>query len=370
MQVNKKTVLHIANYSAHYRGNFIESLLVLEKELRKKNIMTIYAFICNNGEPEKWMIDLKKEGCLIYYLSNDWKSNSSIINRIMCDYSVNIIHTHFITLHQLCWIRLIKIKTQCKLIMHIHNHSRKANSLKTCLRRIVCHSCYLIACSESVYDSICRDYPKNKKIVANNGLYFQRVESLDKAKRSEYQLKDGTIVCLIFGFDFYRKGVDLAIKAINQLVLEGLKIELLISLSRNFDIVEQNIVEILGVIPEWVHIIQAREDVGKLYNLADIFLSPSREEGLPYSVLEAGYSRCEVIMSDIKAQENVKIPYGIYHKNEDTDSLATSIKTVIMRGNQKSNNMLSVRKQLFADYSLEKWENKIENAYRENGLSV
>lgn len=39
-----KTIIHIANYAAPYKGNFIASLEILEEKLRQNNNRMIYIF--------------------------------------------------------------------------------------------------------------------------------------------------------------------------------------------------------------------------------------------------------------------------------------------------------------------------------------
>ena len=48
----------------------------------------------------------------------------------------------------------------------------------------------------------------------------------------EYGVEEGNRVFLIFGFDYYRKGVDLAVEALQKLREAGNNFTLLISLKR------------------------------------------------------------------------------------------------------------------------------------------
>lgn len=223
----------------------------------------------------------------------------------------------------------------------------------------------MIACSESVYQSIERDYPDNIKYSVDNGVNFDRLDNFSQLTRKEFSIPDEDAVFLIFGFDFYRKGVDLAVQAVNQLRKEGKKYSLLISLSTNFEMVEKSIIDIIGELPDWVHIIKARNDVASLYNFAELFLSPSREEGLPYSVVEASYCRCSVVMSDISAQVNLKIPYGKWCVAESVENLANAIEMSVAEHGLKLENMDSVQSQMKTNYSLDNWAGKIQTIYRE-----
>ena len=48
-----------------------------------------------------------------------------------------------------------------------------------------------------------------------------------------------------------------------------------------------------------VHVLEPTDDVRTLYSAADVFMSPSRAEGTPYSVMEALSSGTAVVASDI-----------------------------------------------------------------------
>lgn len=357
--------MHIANYQASYKGNFVESLEALSRELEKDNIESVYMFPQNGirGVASEWVEDLRNNKRKVIGFTDNIFSDTKQIKQIIKENHIGIIHTHFISMRQYLPVFFATMFTNIQLVMHFHNHSKQARGFKNCLRQTLYQKCSMIGCSQSVYDNLCRDYPKNKKYVVNNGIRFERLESEIVVGRDEYELSENTIVCLIFGFDFYRKGVDIALKALEKLNENRMKYELLISLSKNFAYVEQEVENILGTIPEWVHIIQARPDVSALYNMCDVFLSPSREEGLPYSVLEAGYCECGIVTSDIPAQSKLEIPYCVLHKDGDFFSLVKGIGEVLGKNIEKKQNIDNVRNHMKHCYSLDNWVKEIVKIY-------
>jgi glycosyltransferase involved in cell wall biosynthesis len=128
--------------------------------------------------------------------------------------------------------------------------------------------------------------------------------------------------------------------------------------------VEKNIVDILGEMPEWIKVIPARNDVATLYNFVDVFLSPSREEGLPYSVVEAGYSSCSVVMSDISAQVHLKIPYGYWFESENVEAFADEILKAHKEHAQKLENWDKVKESMKENYALDTWSQQVEKLYK------
>lgn len=362
------TVLHIMNYAASYRGNFMDSLTNLEEKLKKENRKNIYLFTqdARAEGPMQWITEMKKNGQVVEFLSGNLMQDAKLIRQLVKEHGVILLHTHFITMQQYLAVYLAVCGSRLSVIMHMHNHSKPAqNTLKNWLRQFLYSRCIMVACSQSVYHSLERDYPKNEKYSIDNGVNFKRLDTYTKLDNCDFNLADNEKAFLIFGFDFFRKGVDLAVKALAKLRKEGYTYSLLISLSTNFEQVEKNIVDILGTMPEWIKIIPARNDVATLYNYADLFLSPSREEGLPYSVIEAGYSSCSVVLSDISAQKYLKVPYGYWFESENVDAFAEQIVKAEKEHAEKIEHLDEARKEICSHYVLEVWSEKILELYHQ-----
>lgn len=361
------TVLHIMNYAACYRGNFIDSLESLDKKLQSDGLKNIYLFTgeAKKEGPMSWIKEMQHQGEEVYFLTERRNMDAKLIRRLIKEKNVKAVHTHFITFRQYLAVYQATFASRLPILMHVHNHSKAAaNPVKKVLRRMLYGKCIMIACSKSVYQSLERDYPKNEKYSIDNGVNFSRLDTYEILSREEFELENSDGVFLIFGFDFYRKGVDLAVKALKRLREQGYDYSLIVSLSTNFQQVENNIADILGEMPAWVKVIKARNDVAALYNIADVFLSPSREEGLPYSVVEAGYCSCSVVMSDISAQVHLKIPYGHWFKSEDVEDFSNKILKARAEHSQKLKNLDKVKESMRANYALDAWSSQLEMLYK------
>lgn len=362
------TVLHIMNYAASYRGNFMDSLSNLDKKIQSGGLKNIYLFTAkakNKGAMD-WIEKMQQQGEEVCFLEGNILKDALQIRSIIKKKRVKIVHTHFLSTKQFVAIYFGNMGKLVPVIVHMHNHSKKAcTKMKKFLRGILYHKCIMIACSRSVYESLERDYPKCEKYAINNGIHFSRLDVYEELQPKDLGIGENEKICLIFGFDFYRKGVDLAIKALRKLQNEGKSFQLLISLSSNFEYVEEQIKTVLGEIPSWIKIIPARNDVAALYNLADVFLSPSREEGLPYSVLEAGYSTCGVVMSNISSQANLNIPYGQWFESENVEDLAEKIVKAYENHGEKMDNWDSVKADMRSFYPLDRWSEEIKALYKQ-----
>ncbi len=361
-----KNVLQILNYAANYRGNFIDSLDELSNELGKKGVKNIYLFTKDAKEKESitWINELKENGAIVFFLNDDPKSDKRLIRQIIKDYSVDIIHTHFITMQHFLMISGAVGRKNIRMIMHFHNHAQKfSNPLKSMLRSFIYRKTEMIGVSESVSEGLTDIYKKNKVYCVCNAINFNRLDDFSEIRFEDTEWSE-SVKCLVFGFDYFRKGVDLAVKAVDNLRRKGSKIILCISLSTNREMVENEIKKEFGSIPSWIRIMKARNDVASYYRMADVFLSPSREEGFCYSVVEAAYCGAKIVASKIPAQDKLKVPESFWFTSEDVDDFASKIEAAINHTDGLSKE--DKREYLKKEYDLRKWAEQIVNIYEGN----
>jgi glycosyltransferase involved in cell wall biosynthesis len=128
----------------------------------------------------------------------------------------------------------------------------------------------------------------------------------------------------------HQKGLDLAMRALGELkefhwewriVGDGPHLHILQSLAKELGI--ENRVHFLG----W----QSREQLIDSYKEANVFLFPSRHEGMPNAMLEAMASGLPVIASCIAGSEELVLDgkTGYLFPSEDIESLRTALKKIL-----------------------------------------
>lgn len=343
-------VLQIANYNAPYAGNFILSLQNLETHIDGD---TVYLFPCQAND-KAFVSQLHS----VYYYSGNVILDLFLICKIIRTHKIDIIHSHFPSSKNNLLLLLCNLLIFRRLIFVRHAHSEHQNALgyRLLIRKILRNYVNIhIACNYPIYTQLVEDGINKKKVITvTNAIDFLR---LDQYK--DFDKKDDTnIQILMFGSDWYRKGGDIAIKAISEM---NNNITLNIVLSHGLDKVKKNILKDFGEIPFFVRFLPPISDIATYYHFADIFISPSRSEGLPYAIIESMYCRTMVIASDILPQQKI-LPNYLMFKTENHISLKESIDYVL-KIDDKSEILNSLHNKSVLEYSIDSWSNKVMQVY-------
>lgn len=341
----------------------MDSLKELDMQLHRKGGYCVYFFWISKSSGEKidWISKMIDENIPVYFIEDSRVRVIKKIRKIIFEHQIETIHTHFLTANQFSIIKLSNFGIKKDVVVHFHNHAAPSkNFVKRYIRKKLYKGYKMIGVSASVTEGLRQIYPYNKCYEVDNAIDFERLNNyceLDLRKNAENADEK---ICLIFGFDYERKGVDLALEAISQIIGCGEKIKLLISLSTNEAIVKRKIEERFGEIPYWIIFIKARNDVATLYRNADVFLSPSREEGFCYSIVEAAYCGCNVVASWIAAQKDLKVPGVFWCETENSQALQHAIIKALAR-EQK----LNLKEVLRQEYKLENWGGQVIEIYED-----
>ncbi len=153
----------------------------------------------------------------------------------------------------------------------------------------------------------------------------------------------------------HQKGLDLGLRALAQLkdlewewriAGDGPQLEVLKSLSQELNISDR--VKFLG----W----QNREELTQWYHRSNLFLFPSRHEGMPNAVLEAMSSGLSVVATRIAGSEELVLDgaTGLLVNAEDVDSLRDGLRRLIINEKTRMRMGQASRQRVEEEYS---WEN-------------
>ena len=190
------------------------------------------------------------------------------------------------------------------------------------LRVIWHHASAVIANSQGLYD-LAHAFDSSIEIpIIPNGVDATRYAFENRDWSAPRLLSVGRLV--------YQKGLDLGLRALGQLkdldwrwsiAGDGPQMDALKSLARELGIAER--VTFLG----W----QSREEMVKDYHQANLFLFPSRHEGMPNAVLEAMASGLPVIATRIAGNEELVVEgeTGFLVPSEDVDALRDALRKLL-----------------------------------------
>ncbi len=208
-------------------------------------------------------------------------------------------------------------------------------------------------------------------IYLTNGIDFSAVtgrmeEAINKKDLREKLGLPGNdfLFITVARFDF-QKGYDILIKAIFLaketieksngrfiFVGDGPEFEKMKQLSRS-----------LGV-SEYIMFLGVRTDVYDILKAGDVFLLPSRWEGLPIVLLETGLLKLPVVASDTYGnREIIKKGNGILFKNLDTEVLAGVIKDVLHYKYDLNTCAENLYKEIHENYNLDKMLSGLKEIY-------
>jgi len=358
---DKIVVCHLSNYAATFYGNFMASLFDLEKELITRNLSDnmVYVFY-ENAKNREWVKEMKKNK-KIYFLKNTKANSFLAIKNILKSNNISHLHLHF------CFpiVLIILLKTfvpGIKIIVHHHMHVPQGLGIKVKYYLIsnifVDMSC---AVSNAVYTDLIQYRIKSKKLSCiDNGIVFSRLDISSDDGKNKYGVEKNNVL-MIYGTQFYRKGVDIAINAVQDIV-EKYNIILMI-VCQNQDFVLEQVIKQLNHIPKWILIVPSQEDIALYFKMSNIYLTPSRKEAFSYALLESIYCGTPVIRSNYPGMDR-GLPNDIVVSVDDIFSLQQKIEFVLSLDSDSKEKILSEQKKyVLQHWSIDIWTNKIINMY-------
>lgn len=367
-------ILVAAGYNAPQSGNFIASLLDLAEAVKEQGGQTVFLFPVQR-DGCTWVEWIKSRGFRVCFLENGKTPAEKIaaVKELIALYSIRLVHLHFGYLESL----LLPIHESLGVELVIHDHFDFVSNLSqvrqrlSTMKKAVLYRRYHAYCI-SVMEKKNRWYwpaGKNRHSFIINGLSLHRAERDElsaEERRREIGLRDGEKVALFLGWDLLRKGLDIAVKAVEiyRKTDPSLKIGVIGAGSDGKP--SQRTEEFLrerGVDPysDAILYMHSYEDIFALNRAVDCYVSSSRAEAFSYGILEAISQNTPVVVSDITGTSwcwgyDNCFRYPV----EDPVACAEMLSMAIARSRAPSNYQEFVRQ-----FSNEIWTKKILSVYRQ-----
>jgi glycosyltransferase involved in cell wall biosynthesis len=169
------------------------------------------------------------------------------------------------------------------------------------------------------------------------------------------------------------KGVDIAIRAISLLKKRGIRVGLIIrgigpeqdslkSMTKQLDV--EDVVRFLGLVP--------RAELAKLYNSSDLLLVPSRNDLLPFALLEAGSCGLPSVTADAGCmsdfvQDGIT---GALVAPDSSDAMASAIDRLVADPDLRESMGRAARQRVAESFDLRVVASRLSKVYEETVLDA
>lgn len=266
------------------------------------------------ARPYHWLKSLPVESDHILFCDFSIPSLASKCRELSgrLDRRNTIVHTHFVGDLRLLAVKLAFPHVICHYHFMVPFGYTLMKKVKRLVRWFIYRKVILIGVSDAVTEDMHRYFRKPICECIPNAVDFQRMEECSAGTElpAGYQ-GEGSFRVMAHGSDFYGKGADLAVRAVQSLNRQepgGFSLYI----TSNDVQAARDEVEKLAPGDSSIHADRTVENVIKLYSSMDLFLSPSREDAFGYSVVEAAWSDCQVAASNIRGQNTLKVIPGVF----------------------------------------------------------
>lgn len=186
-------------------------------------------------------------------------------------------------------------------------------------------------------------------------------EERPRARRS-LELPASATVLLHLGWAWHRKGGDLFLEAVAALVAAGCGGLAAIAVGGGAE--ARDAVARLGL-ERTVRVIEPDPDVRRLYAAADLLVSSSRAEGMPYAVMEALSSELPVVATRIPGHVAIaREAEAMLVTGHDPDELAAGIRSVLAwSAGERASRTKAGRAALIRGRDLSSWADRLLDLY-------
>ena len=362
-------ILIAADFCPPTSGNFIASLITLARKLRDNGETVIFAF----PERQKWIDWITGEGFEAVIAGKDAMvpdAQFPALFSILKKYKIDLIHTHFGMFHHAIVHNRSAIR-DVKVLIHDHMDF----GIRHGLIAYYCKSFFLSAMytlkNISVISVMERKHNSylflRKKWYIPNGISFERYigRSMTREECRSYLGFRGTDkVCLLLGWDMKRKGLDIALKAIQRCHKSDPDVCLaVLGIGTGpSDSAKEFIRSETGIDPAepWIKYLDSCEDMFAVHRAIDVYLSASRKEAFSYGLLETISQDTPIVVSDIPGTRWTDIyTSSFFYSTEDDADCADAIRRALKLGRRQTNSGEIIKK-----YNIDTWCERVMDAYK------
>lgn len=353
-------------HSSKY-GGLERFIVALAHELNQANIKTIVIY---NSRPQNEMFleDLTNAGGILV-ISHAMKPVTYFLDlrQIFATYRPVLLHAHFQFYYSVLFARFLNCK-QIYYSMHGMDLDKKSFiidnqkqlKLTTRILRSTANrfSKRIFAVSDAVKKQQISLFPISLSKIERLYLGSQPNDKIEESQKKHFQLNTGKILIGTIGFNNRVKGLDVLMKAafllrnkhnIHNFMICQMGIDP--HITENLDLIEEFNQMGLNQYINWLGI---RNDIDEILPELDIYCQPSRSEGLPLSIMEAGMAGLPVIGSNVGGIPEIVTDgfNGYLFESEDAEELAEKLSLLINNKGSRESMGARSRERMMTNFNL------------------
>lgn len=257
--------------------------------------------------------------------------------KVFSTHNFDVLHMHSSSISYILPLFIAKHFKVKKRIIHSHNSNFSGNIFTLLLEKINKRLIKYVATDFFACSQVAADWMFTKKIANNSKIIFNAIDPLEFAYnegnrnkiRKEFDVKSDEILIGHVGRFSHQKNHSYLVEIFSKLLENNKKYKLmLIGNGELLDEIKRRSI-ILGI-EKYVIFAGIRNDVNTILSAFDLFIMPSRYEGLPVTLIEAQCSNLPCLLSsnitkDVVINKNV----DFFHLDENFSSVRNKIETLI-----------------------------------------
>ena len=354
-------LVHLAHYPAPYPGSFVPMLHAALGAARARG-WEAEAVLASDAYGCAWVKKLEADGIPVRLVDLDGRLRlrRDLSSLLAESGEPTILHTHF-TAFDVPAVLAAARRRDTAVVWHLHSPARtdaigrlrgvaKSGLAGRLADRILCVS------PDRAAAAVAQGAPRSRVRYFPNAIDASAFGQATAAERAEARRQlglpaDGPVL-LHFGWDWERKGGDLFLDAVRILAGRGRAV---------------TGATVGGRAAAEVVAIPADSSARTLYAAADVFVSPSRAEGMPFAILEALASSVPVVASELPGQTAVAAGLGACRLTPlDAAALAAAIESLLDRDPATAaRDAAEAAERVRAEYDLAPWAERLLGLYGE-----
>jgi glycosyltransferase involved in cell wall biosynthesis len=384
-------LIHLADYGGAFSGSFVQMLLAIGRAAQKRG-WSIELVFSELSRERHWLAEVERTGIPYRFVdlgrgrARRWSSwvafetsgrhwrppTTRALEAVLSETAApTVLHTHF-SAFDVAAAHAARSSGHASVVWHHHSMRRpgwRATVGGLVTYRVFARNVSRFVCvAPDVTTAVRRLAGRDRVEFVPNAIdpqfFSPATASARRQARARLGIPTDASVLLHFGSHWLRKGGDLYLTAVNELLNtnagDHLRAVTIGGGEARAAVDAANLQSIVAVL-------EPTEAVRDLYAAADVLVSPSRAEGMPLALLEALAVGLPVVASNIPGQAFVgKSVEACRLTSLSPEDISSSIYKVLgLRPEQRRREQAAGREWVIENMSLESWAERLMQMYQD-----